>query len=111
MSKYDVQIEITVAGDGYTYPKPGDLVTIEYTGKLLNGNEFDSTIKRGKPFQFKIGQYQVISGLDYTISQISLGEKVIATIPSYAGFGDKGIPGLIPPKSTIIFDVQLLSIQ
>lgn len=68
-------VEIFAAGDGINYPKPGNTVTIHYTGHLPEGRRFDSSRDRGKPFKFKIGHEQVIPGLDLGVAQLSIGER------------------------------------
>lgn len=105
------QIEVLQEGDGKTFPKPGDLVTIQYTGTLENGKKFDSSRDRGKPFQCTIGVGQVIAGWDYGIPKLSVGSRAKLTIPGKQAYGDRGFPGLIPPNATLIFDVELLGVN
>lgn len=105
------QIEILQEGDGKTFPKPGDLVTIHYTGTLENGKKFDSSRDRGKPFQTTIGVGQVIVGWDTAIPKLSVGSRAKLTIPGHEAYGDRGFPGLIPPNATLLFDVELLDIN
>ncbi|KAK6201205.1 uncharacterized protein RJT21DRAFT_33602 [Scheffersomyces amazonensis] len=105
------KIEIIQKGDGITFPKIGDLVTIHYTGTLENGKKFDSSRDRGKPFQCTIGVGQVIMGWDYAIPKLSLGERSKLIIPGFEAYGERGFPGLIPPNATLIFDVELLGIN
>jgi FKBP-type peptidyl-prolyl cis-trans isomerase len=109
MSKKDVLVEVFTAGDGINYPQPGNIVTIHFTGFLLDGKRFDSSRDRGKPFKFKIGGEQVIPGLDLGVSQLSIGERAKITIPSYLAYGEKGFPGLIPPMSDLVFDIELIT--
>jgi FK506-binding protein 1 len=106
-------------GNGIDKPKKGDEVTIEYTGNLYDekypdndyrGKEFDSTKIRGH-FNTKIGVGMVIRGWDEGVPQMSLGEKSILTISSDYGYGDRGFPGLIPPNSKLVFEVELLAIN
>lgn len=105
------QIEILQEGDGKTYPKVGDLVTIHYDGTLENGKKFDSSRDRGKPFQCTIGVGQVISGWDISIPKLSVGTKSRLTIPGHEAYGDRGFPGLIPPNATLVFEVELLGVN
>ena len=105
------KIEILQEGDGKTFPKPGDLVTIHYIGTLENGKKFDSSRDRGKPFQTTIGVGQVITGWDTGIPKLSLGTKSRLTIPGHEAYGERGYPGLIPPNATLIFEVELLGIN
>ena len=106
-----VTVEIFTAGDGINYPKPGQTVTVHYTGYLIDGSQWDSSRDRGKPFKFKLGAEQVIRGLDDGISQLSIGERAKIIIPPGLGYGAKGFPGLIPPNSTLIFDIELLGVN
>lgn len=106
-----LDIEIISPGDGKTFPQPGDLLTVHYTGTLTNGKKFDSSVDRNKPFQFRIGQGMVIQGWDQGFAKLSLGEKARLTVPPLMAYGNRGFPGLIPPMSTLIFDVELLKIN
>ncbi len=107
----ELKIEVVSPGDGKTFPKAGDLLTVHYTGTLENGKKFDSSKDRNKPFQFRIGQGMVIAGWDQGFAKLSLGEKARLTIPGSLAYGDRGFPGLIPPNATLIFDVELLQIN
>lgn len=98
-------------GDGVTYPKSGDLVTVHYDGTLENGKKFDSSRDRNKPFQFYLRSGTVIEGWVQGIPKISLGEKSRLTIPGPLAYGPRGFPGLIPPNATLIFEVELLKIN
>ncbi|MFE5712509.1 FKBP-type peptidyl-prolyl cis-trans isomerase [Streptomyces sp. NPDC056501] len=102
--------EVITAGDGQNFPKPGDYVTMHYTGTLENGEKFDSSRDRNEPFDCQIGIGQLIQGWDEGVPQMSLGERAKLTITSDYGYGDRGVPGVIPPKATLIFDVELLKI-
>ncbi|KAJ2516118.1 Fork head 1 [Coemansia sp. RSA 2049] len=103
--------EITKKGDETNYPKAGDTITMHYTGKLEDGKKFDSSYDRQKPFVCKIGVGQLIRGWDEGVPKMSLGEQATLTISSDYGYGANGVPGLIPPKSTLVFDVELLKIN
>ncbi|KAI4739118.1 hypothetical protein E4T45_15052 [Aureobasidium sp. EXF-8846] len=110
--------QIIKQGDGSTYPKNGDNVTMEYTGWISEngqkGKQFDSSVGRGD-FDVPIGTGRVIKGWDEGIVKedggMSLGEKATLTISSDYGYGDRGFPGAIPPKATLIFDVELKAIN
>mmetsp|Transcript_13147 Transcript_13147/g.30730 ORF Transcript_13147/g.30730 Transcript_13147/m.30730 type:complete len:129 (-) Transcript_13147:64-450(-) len=98
-------------GDGTTYPKKGDELTMHYTGTLAsNGSKFDSSVDRKKPFVFKIGIGQVIRGWDEGVIQMSLGEKATLQITSDFGYGPQGAGGVIPPNADLNFEVELLAI-
>jgi FK506-binding protein 1 len=106
-----VEREIIEPGDGINFPKKGDQLTMHYTGTLANGGkQFDSSVTRGKPFQFVIGIGQVITGWDEGVVQMSLGEKAMLKISSDYGYGARGAPGAIPPNADLNFEVELLAI-
>jgi len=106
-----VEVEQYQPGDGATFPKNGQTVKVHYTGTLLTGQKFDSSRDRGKPFEFKIGMGQVIKGWDEGVARMSVGEKAKLTCsPDYA-YGERGYPGVIPPKATLVFDVELIGIK
>jgi FK506-binding protein 1 len=98
-------IETTKPGNG-SKPSKGNTVTVHYTGKLLNGKVFDSSVSRGKPFTFKLGVGQVIKGWDEGVAQMSVGQHAKITCPPDYAYGNQDVGnGLIPPNSTLIFDV------
>lgn len=93
----------------------GDTVAMNYTGRLQDGTVFDSNVdpkfRHVEPFMFTLGAGQVISGWDKGIVGMKVGEKKTLTIPSDDAYGASGIPGVIPPNATLIFEVELLSIN
>jgi FKBP-type peptidyl-prolyl cis-trans isomerase FkpA len=91
----------------------GDTVTINYEGRFLNGKFFDSTVKRGQPFQFVYGtEWQVIKGLEEAIGIMSEGEKSLIILPSDLGFGNHGSSNqVIPPFTSLIFEVEILKVS
>ncbi len=89
----------------------GKTVSVHYTGWLTDGKKFDSSKDRGQPFEFKIGSGQVIQGWDQGIAGMKVGGKRKLIIPPQLGYGDHGAGGVIPPQSTLIFEVELLAVQ
>jgi len=100
----------TQAGSGVK-AQAGKTVSVHYTGKLMNGTKFDSSVDRGTPFDFGLGQGQVIKGWDEGIALMSVGEKGILLIPSALGYGTRGAGGSIPPNSVLMFEVELLDVK
>ncbi len=94
-------------GEGDASPKFGNDVTVHYTGSLLDGTVFDSSYKRNQPATFKIGQ--VIEGWNKALVEMKKGEKRTLIIPPELGYGEQGYPGVIPPSSYLVFEVELLS--
>jgi FK506-binding protein 1 len=98
-------------GNG-VFPKVGDTLTVHYTGTLKsNGNKFDSSVDKNRPFKFQIGQGQVIKGWDEGMIQLSVGEKATLDITPDFGYGAAGAGGVIPPNADLLFDVELLAIN
>lgn len=89
----------------------GKSVSVHYTGTLLNGTKFDSSVDRNSPFDFALGQGQVIKGWDEGIALMSVGEKGLLLIPSALGYGTRGAGASIPPNSILIFEVELLGVK
>ena len=98
---------MTAEGNG-EMPKKGDNVKVHYTGKLLDGKVFDSSIERGEPIEVPIGMGYVIPGWDEGIMMMSKGEKGVLYIPYYLGYGDRGAGADIPPFANLIFEVELI---
>ncbi len=86
----------------------GDKVKVEYKGMLLDGTEFDSSTKHGKPFEFELGAGQVIPGWDEGIQLMKVGGKAKLVVPSRLGYGSRGA-GTIPPYATLVFEVELVA--
>lgn len=97
------------AGEGPA-PQAGDIVAVHYTGKLTDGKKFDSSLDRGKPISFPLGQGRVIQGWDEGIALMKKGGKAILTIPPELGYGAQGAGGVIPPNATLVFEVELVDI-
>ena len=104
----------TKTGEGAT-ATPGNKVSVHYTGWLYNngakGAKFDSSVDRGKPFQFTLGAHQVIAGWDEGVAGMKVGGKRTLIIPPELGYGARGAGGVIPPNATLMFDVELLGVQ
>jgi FKBP-type peptidyl-prolyl cis-trans isomerase len=102
-----LRYEITKQGDGAA-PKATDTVKVHYTGTLLDGSVFDSSVQRGEPAEFPLDQ--VIAGWTEGIQKVNKGGKIKLYVPPQLAYGDDGRPG-IPPGSTLVFDVELLDIK
>lgn len=97
-------------GTGAT-PSKGKQVTVHYTGTLENGTKFDSSKDRGTPFTFTIGVGQVIKGWDEGVGSMKVGGNRKLIIPADLGYGSRGAGGVIPANATLIFDVELISVE
>lgn len=104
-----LKIEDTKAGTGKVV-KSGDTVTIHYSGTLANGTKFDSSYDRGQPFTTKIGVGDVIKGWDEGVVGMKVGGKRKLTIPPELGYGSNDL-GVIPPNSTLIFELELVDVK
>ena len=106
-----LQYTEVVAGSG-PQPQPGDVVTVHYTGKLQDNTIFDSSFERNEPIRFPLGQGMVIPGWDEGIGLMHEGGQAILVIPPDLAYGERGAGGgVIPPNATLIFDVQLVSVD
>ncbi len=102
--------DIVKAGDGKTFPKKGQLARVHYTGKFPDGKVFDSSVG-GAPFEFHVGKGEVIRAWDEGVAKMSVGEQAIITAPHEYAYGEAGAPPDIPPRATLIFEVNLLSLK
>lgn len=107
MENSGLGIKIVEEGTG-KLPEKGKKVTVHYTGKLSDGTQFDSSIERGRPFSFVLGQGRVIKGWDEGIAKLKVGSKAWLMIPPELGYGKRGAGGTIPPNATLFFYVEVL---
>jgi len=109
-----LQYTDTKVGTGPS-PKSGQTAVVHYTGWLYEGGKkgkkFDSSVDRGQPFEFPVGQHRVIAGWDEGVATMRVGGKRTLVIPAKLGYGSRGAGGIIPPNATLIFDVELLGVK
>ncbi|MEJ7731270.1 MAG: FKBP-type peptidyl-prolyl cis-trans isomerase [Polyangiaceae bacterium] len=105
----ELQIEDVRVGDG-AEAQAGKKVSVHYVGTLTNGKKFDSSRDRGQPFDFALGAGQVIKGWDQGVAGMKVGGLRKLTIPPHLAYGDRGFPPVIPPGSTLVFEVELVAV-
>lgn len=116
-------VTVTAGGTRITETRPGTgavaeagkLVAVHYTGWLyvdgMKGKKFDSSLDGGRPFIFRLGTGDVISGWDEGVAGMRVGAKRTLIVPPQAGYGDSGAGETIPPGATLIFEVELLAVE
>lgn len=105
-----LQYTIDTPGMG-AQPRPGQIVSVHYTGWLTDGTKFDSSRDRGAPIEFPLGQRRVIDGWEEGIGMMKVGEKRTLVIPPSLGYGASGSQGVIPPNATLVFKVELVGVK
>ena len=95
-------------GKGEERPQSGDVVTVLYTGRLLNGQVFNSFLDPTQPFRPRVGRDQLIPAWDEALMQMKRGEKRLLIVPYELGYGTKGLPPTIPRMATLVFEMQLI---
>jgi peptidylprolyl isomerase len=91
--------------------KQGDIVVVHYTGWLEDNTKFDSSKDRGTPFEFRLGEGRVIKGWEEGVVGMKVGGKRKLVIPPELGYGETGVPGVIPSNAKLIFEIELLKIK
>jgi len=92
-------------------PGDGETAVVHYTGWFEGGKKFDSSVDRGKYFEFPVGRSKVIRGWDLGVADMRIGEKRLMVLPGNLAYGPRGYPGVIPPNATLIFEVELFDIK
>lgn len=105
-----LQIKDLIVGTGER-ARNGAIAVVHYTGWLEDGTKFDSSLDRGVPFEFPIGQGRVIRGWDEGVATMNVGGKRELIIPPELAYGDRGAGGVIPPGATLRFEVELIEIR
>jgi FK506-binding protein 1 len=106
------QVKHLKEGDGKSFARQGDRVSVHYTGTFPhNGKKFDSSKDRNTPFSFVLKTGQVIQCWDEVVSRMSIGESIYVICPSRLAYGERGAGGIIPPNADIAFEIEMLGIN
>ena len=105
-----LQIEDQLVGSGPA-AESGQTVSVHYTGTLPDGSKFDSSLDRGRPFEFTLGQGRVIKGWEQGVLGMKVGGKRKLVIPPDLGYGPRGFPPVIPANATLHFEIELLGVR
>jgi FKBP-type peptidyl-prolyl cis-trans isomerase len=105
-----LQVEMLREGSG-PEAHAGQVATVHYTGSFTDGTRFDSSLERKHPFSFNLGAHQVIPGWEEGVAGMRVGERRRLIIPPGLGYGERGVPPKIPPKATLVFEVELLGVR
>lgn len=105
-----LEIDDLTPGTG-TEATEGRTVSVHYTGTLTNGEKFDSSLDRGRPFEFTLGAGRVIKGWEQGVRGMKIGGKRKLTIPPELGYGARGFPPVIPANATLVFEIELLGVK
>ena len=105
-----LQYAVETTGTG-PQVQSGQTASVHYTGWLTDGKKFDSSRDRNKPFEFKVGNHEVIRGWDIGVGMMHVGDKWILKLPPEIGYGARGAGGVIPPNATLIFEVEVLGVK
>ena len=105
-----LKVEDLQLGNG-TEATSGKTVTVHYVGTLTDGSKFDSSRDRGEGFSFRLGAGEVIKGWDQGVAGMKIGGVRTLTIPHELAYGERGYPPVIPPRATLVFEVELLAVR
>ncbi len=111
VSRSGLRYLVRLPGTGDRRPRSGDMVMVRYTGRLLDGTPIDSSYQGGASLTFRVGEGRVIPGWDEAIQGMKRGEKRTLIVPYWLGYGVQGHPPAIPPKATLVFDVELVDFR
>lgn len=106
-----IEYQVLTEGDGVNFPKRMQTAVVHYVGMLSNGQQFDSTRSRERPFEFKVGAGQVIQAWEEAVPRMSIGQQMRVTATHEFCYGGQGVGDLIPPHATLIFEIELILIK